>query len=182
MSQKSPKRVRKSGFRLFLDSFETPGRTAGRPFLAVSSPRFPPAFLPASLPASPPPQEPGDRVRGGAVICCWAPQACQKKRTVTVSACHARSRGGELILQSQVNLSPLGFLRTVAVNLSLFQFLSPLLRLRPVENDPLEVVRKGPQGWCCNKPSQPDTWQELLRQFLRHEIFETSSIFQFLFL
>ena len=26
-SQKSPKRVRKSGFRLFLDSFETPGRT-----------------------------------------------------------------------------------------------------------------------------------------------------------
>ena len=59
-SQKSPKRVRKSGFRLFSDSFETPGRT----LWALLGP-FAGVLFPDSS-GVPGPKGPGDPVWGGA--------------------------------------------------------------------------------------------------------------------
>ena len=58
-SRKSPKRVRKSDFRLFLDSFETPGRT-----WALLGP-CPGVLFPDSS-GVPGPKGPGDPVWGGA--------------------------------------------------------------------------------------------------------------------
>ena len=63
-SQKSPKRVRKSGFRLFSDSFETPGRTLSTLLGPCPGVLFPDSYSDSS--GVPGPKGPGDPVWGGA--------------------------------------------------------------------------------------------------------------------